>query len=36
MSSGTHYVVTLFKAKVMLRVNVEYQFPVFRIQYLTS
>ena len=29
-SSGTHCVVTLFKAKVILRVNVEYQFAIFQ------
>ena len=28
-SSGTHCVVTLFKAKVISRVNVEYQFASF-------
>ena len=36
-SSGTQRVVTLFKAKVISRVNVEYQFaslPDFRIQYV--
>ena len=34
-SSGTHSVETLFKAKVISRVNVEYQFPVFRTHYVT-
>ena len=29
-SSGTHCVVTLFKAKVILRVNMEYQFVIFQ------
>ena len=29
-SSGTHCVATLFKAKVILRVNVEYQFARFQ------
>ena len=28
-SSGTHCVVTLFKAKVISRVNLEYQFASF-------
>ena len=30
-----HCVVTLFKAKVISRVNVEYRLPDFRIQYVT-
>ena len=34
-SSVTHCVVTLFKAKVTSRVNVEYQLPVFSAQYVT-
>ena len=33
-SSGTQCVVTLFKAKVISRVNVEYQLPDYRIQYV--
>ena len=29
-NSGTHCVVTLFKSKVIMRVNVEYQFASFQ------
>ena len=34
-NSGTHCVVTLFKAKVISRVNVEISLPDFRTQYVT-